>query len=183
MEMKRANPGPLGLAGFGMTTILLNLHNAGYFPVSAVILAMGIFYGGISQVIAGIMEYKNGNTFGMLAFTSYGFFWISLVATWVLPKLGMADATPASFMGWYLAVWGIFSVFMTIGTLKSSKVLTFVFVTLDILFLLLAIRDWTGNELIGHIAGFEGIVCGAAALYLAMAEMIHEKLGTKLLPF
>jgi hypothetical protein len=183
METKHANPGPLGLAGFGMTTILLNIHNAGFFPVSAMIMGMGIFYGGISQVIAGIMEYRNGNTFGMLAFTSYGFFWITLVATWVLPRLGMAEATPAGYMGWFLAAWGLFSIFMTIGTLKSSKVLTFVFVTLDILFLLLAIRDWTGSVVVGRIAGWEGLVCGAAALYLAMAEMIAEKLGSKLLPF
>ena len=128
MEQKLANPGPLGLAGFGMTTILLNIHNAGFFPVSAMIMAMGIFYGGIAQVIAGILEYKRGNTFGTLAFTSYGFFWIALVATWVLPKLGLAEATPAGFMGWFLAVWGVFSVFMTLGTLTGSKVLIFVFV-------------------------------------------------------
>jgi uncharacterized protein len=183
MEQKLTNPGPLGLAGFGMTTILLNIHNAGFFPVSAMIMAMGIFYGGISQVIAGIMEHKRGNTFGTLAFVSYGFFWMTLVATWVLPKLGMAEATPAGFMGWFLAVWGIFSVFMTIGTLKSSKVLIFVFVTLDILFLLLAVHNWSGSVLIGHIAGWEGLVCGSAALYLGMAEMIHEKLGSKVLPY
>ncbi len=183
MEQKLTNPGPLGLAGFGMTTILLNIHNAGFFPVSAMIMAMGIFYGGISQVIAGIMEHKRGNTFGMLAFVSYGFFWMTLVATWVLPKLGMAEATPAGFMGWFLAVWGIFSVFMTIGTLKSSKVLIFVFVTLDILFLLLAVHNWSGSVLIGRIAGWEGLVCGSAALYLGMAEMIHEKLGSKVLPY
>jgi len=183
MEQKRANAGPLGLAGFGMTTILLNIHNAGFFPVSAMIMAMGIFYGGISQVIAGIMEYRNGKTFGAVAFTSYGFFWICLVATWVFPRLGMAEATPAGFMGWFLLLWGVFSMFMTIGTLKSSRVLTFVFVTLDILFVLLAVRDWTGSELIGHIAGWEGMVCGSAALYLAMAELIHEMLGVKVLPF
>jgi succinate-acetate transporter protein len=183
MEQKLTNPGPLGLAGFGMTTILLNIHNAGFFPVSAMIMAMGIFYGGISQVIAGIMEHKRGNTFGTLAFVSYGFFWMTLVATWVLPKLGMAEATPAGFMGWFLAVWGLFSLFMTIGTLKSSKVLIFVFVSLDILFLLLAIHNWTGSVLIGRIAGWEGLVCGASALYLGMAEMIDEKLGRKVLPY
>ncbi|MBU0928256.1 MAG: acetate uptake transporter [Spirochaetes bacterium] len=183
MEQKLANPGPLGLAGFGMTTILLNIHNAGFFPVSAMIMAMGIFYGGIAQVIAGVLEYKKGNTFGTLAFTSYGFFWIALVATWTLPRMGLAEPTPAGYMGWFLAVWAVFSIFMTIGTLKSSKVLTFVFVTLDILFILLALRDWTGSELIGHVAGWEGLVCGSAALYLSMAEMVNEALGTKLLPF
>lgn len=183
METKLANPGPLGLAAFGMTTILLNLHNAGLFPVSAMIMVMGVFFGGTAQVIAGILEFKKGNTFGMLAFISYGFFWIALVGTWVFPKLGFAAAPSAVEMGWFLAVWGLFSVGMTIGTLKASKVLTFVFVTLDVLFLLLVLRDWTGNELIGRIAGWEGIACGASALYLSMAEMLEEKHGKKLLPF
>ncbi len=183
MEQKLANPGPLGLAGFGMTTILLNIHNAGFFPISAMIMAMGIFYGGLAQVIAGILEYKKGNTFGTLAFTSYGFFWIALVATWTLPRLGIAAATPDGYMGWFLFTWAVFSIFMTIGTVKSSKVLIFVFVTLDILFILLAVKDWTGSALIGRLAGWEGIVCGAAALYLAMAEMVNETVGKKLLPF
>ena len=89
-----ANPAPLGLLGFGMTTVLLNIHNAGFFPMSAMILAMGIFYGGIAQVIAGIMEWKKNNTFGTTAFTSYGFFWLSLVALIVMPKMGIAEARP-----------------------------------------------------------------------------------------
>ena len=183
MEQKLANPGPLGLAAFGMTTILLNIHNAGFFPVSAMIMGMGIFYGGVAQVIAGIMEYKKGNTFGTLAFTSYGLFWIALVATWLLPAFGLAESTPLGYMGWFLAIWGVFTTFMTLGTLRSSKVLIFVFVSLALLFFLLAIRDWTGSVLVGHIAGWEGIVCGAAALYLAMAEMLHEQRGEKVLPF
>ncbi|HAP42474.1 MAG: hypothetical protein A2087_02840 [Spirochaetes bacterium GWD1_61_31] len=183
MEPKLANPGPLGLAGFGLTTILLNIHNAGFFPVSAMTMAMGIFMGGFAQIIAGILEYRRGNSFGTVAFIAYGSFWISLVTTWILPKLGMAEPTPPDYMGWYLAVWGIFSVFMTIATLKSSKVLTFVFVTLDILFLLLALYNWTGSKLIGMIAGWEGIVCGAAALYLGMAELVEERLEKRVLPY
>ncbi len=146
-------------------------------------MAMGIFYGGISQVIAGVIEYKKGNTFGTLAFTSYGFFWTALVATWMLPRFGLAEATPTAYMSWFLMIWAVFSIFMTIGTIKSSKVLTFGFVTLDILFILPAVRDWMGSTLIGHIAGWEGIVCGLAAIYLAMAEMLEEKLGLRLLPF
>lgn len=89
-----ANPGPLGLLGFGMTTILLNIHNAGFFPLSSVILSMGIFYGGLAQFIAGLIEYKKGNTFGATAFTSYGMFWISLVGLLFLPTLGQL---PLSF--------------------------------------------------------------------------------------
>ena len=93
-----ANPAPLGLLGFGMTTVLLNLHNAGLIALGSMILAMGIFYGGLAQVIAGIQEWKKNNTFGATAFTSYGMFWLSLVALLFLPKLGLADATTKEAM-------------------------------------------------------------------------------------
>ncbi len=182
MEQKLANPAPLGLMGFGMTTILLNIHNAGFFPLSAMILAMGICYGGIAQVIAGILEFKKGNTFGMTAFVSYGFFWLSLVALIVLPKLGWAEPTPHGFMAWYLVVWGIFTFFMFLGTFKSNKVLQFIFLSLTILFFMLAARDFTGNAAIGTLAGYEGIICGASAFYLAMAEVINEVYDRTVLP-
>ena len=183
--IKYANPGPLGLMGFGMTTVLLNIHNAGFFPISAMILAMGLFYGGSAQVIAGILEFKKGNTFGLTAFTSYGFFWISLVGLLILPELGLGgvtEATPHAFMGWYLTMWGIFTGFMFIGTLRGNKVLQFIFASLTVLFFLLAARDFTGSELIGTIAGYEGIICGLSAIYLAMAEVINEQYGRTVLP-
>src|SRR5476651_2383561 len=97
-----ANPAPLGLFAFGMTTVLLNLHNAGFFPMNSMILAMGIFYGGLAQVIAGIIEAKKNNTFGLTAFTSYGFFWLSLVGLIVMPKLGWTAAPADSAMVAYL---------------------------------------------------------------------------------
>ena len=100
MNEKLANPAPLGLMGFGMTTVLLNIHNAGFMPISAMILAMGLAYGGLAQVIAGILEFKKGNTFGLTAFTSYGFFWISLVFLLLLPKLGLGEAADEFAMGW-----------------------------------------------------------------------------------
>ena len=109
MDGKMANPAPLGLMGFGMTTVLLNLHNAGFFALGSMILAMGIFYGGIAQVIAGILEFRNGNTFGLTAFTSYGLFWISLVFLIVMPGLGWGSASSAAAMGYYLFMWGIFT--------------------------------------------------------------------------
>jgi succinate-acetate transporter protein len=179
-----ANPAPLGLMGFGMTTVLLNIHNAlpTCYPLSAMIVAMGIFYGGMAQIIAGVMEFKKGNTFGLTAFTSYGMFWLSLVGLWILPKLGWAAPTPEHFMGWYLFMWGVFTLFMFLGTLKANRALQFVFGSLVVLFFLLAIRDWTGNKIIAALAGWEGIVCGASAIYLAMAEILNEKLGRTVLP-
>jgi succinate-acetate transporter protein len=179
-----ANPAPLGLMGFGMTTVLLNIHNAGFFPVSAMVLAMGIFYGGIAQIIAGIMEFKKGNTFGTTAFTSYGLFWLTLVALWVIPGTGAPNggATPVAYIGWDLFLWGVFTFFMWFGTFGKNRALQFVFLSLWILFGLLAVRDWTGSALIGTIAGFEGIVCGLSAIYLAMAEVINEARGRTVLP-
>ncbi|MCL2000022.1 MAG: acetate uptake transporter [Planctomycetes bacterium] len=182
-DVKLGNPAPLGLMGFGMTTILLNIHNAGFYPISSVILAMGLFYGGLAQVIAGILEFRKGNTFGLTAFTSYGFFWIALVFTWVLPKIGWAEATPETYMGWFLLLWGVFTFFMLLGTLKGSRVLQFVFASLTFLFILLAIRDFSGNHGVGVLAGWVGIVCGGSAFYLAMAEVLAEQHGRKVLPF
>ncbi|WP_290919083.1 acetate uptake transporter [Halodesulfovibrio sp.] len=182
MRDNLANPAPLGLMGFGMTTVLLNIHNAGFFPISSMILAMGIFYGGIAQVIAGIMEFKKGNTFGTTAFTSYGLFWLSLVALIVMPKLGWAEATPHAYMGCYLVMWGVLTFFLFLGTLKGNFCIKFIFGSLTALFFLLAIRDFTGSALIGTIAGYEGIVCGLSAIYLAMAEVLNEVYDRTVLP-
>ncbi|MDD1702495.1 MAG: acetate uptake transporter [Methanoregula sp.] len=169
-----ANPAPLGLVGFGMTTVLLNLHNAGFFALGSMILAMGIFYGGLAQIIAGIEEWKKNNTFGATAFTSYGLFWLSLVAILVLPKMGLAEASDKTAMAAYLAMWGIFTLVMFIGTLRANRVLQLVFGTLTILFFLLAIGDATGNATITTIAGYEGIVCGFSAIYAGLAQVLNE---------
>jgi succinate-acetate transporter protein len=177
-----ANPAPLGLLAFGMTTVLLNLHNAGVFELSSMILAMGIFYGGLAQVIAGIMEWKKNNTFGLTAFASYGFFWLSLVALIVMPKLGWIDASSTVSMVWYLVMWGIFTFLMFIGTLKLSKALQVVFATLTVLFFLLAIGDATGSSGVKLFAGYEGIFCGASAIYSGIAQVINEVYGKTVLP-
>src|SRR3954463_913192 len=109
-----ANPAPLGLLAFGMTTVLLNLHNAGLFEMNSMILAMGMFYGGLAQIIAGIMESKKNNTFGFTAFVSYGFFWLTLVGLIVLPKLGWIIAPSENGMIAYLIMWGIFTAILFI---------------------------------------------------------------------
>lgn len=177
-----SNPAPLGLLGFGMTTVLLNIHNAGVYPLDSMILGMGIFYGGLAQIIAGIMEWKKGNTFGTTAFTSYGLFWLSLVALIILPKTGLAAPFGLISMGFYFLTWGIFTSIMFIGTLKLNRALQLVFLSLSILFFLLAIRDFTGNTTIGTIAGIEGIVCGLSAIYAGLAQVINEVYKKTVLP-
>lgn len=177
-----ANPAPLGLLGFGMTTILLNLHNAGFFPLDTMILAMGIFYGGVAQVLAGILEWKKNNTFGATAFASYGFFWLTLVALLVLPKMGWGGAPTDQAMGAYLALWGVFTACMYIGTLRLTRSLQFVFLSLTVLFFLLSAGDLSGSKTIKVVAGYEGIVCGASAFYTAIALVLNEAYGRKVLP-
>ena len=129
-----ANPAPLGLCAFGMTTVLLNLHNAGFFELNSMILAMGLFYGGLAQVIAGIIEAKKNNTFGLTAFTSYGFFWLSLVGLILMGKWGWIDKPSDNGMVAYLAIWGLFTFCLFFGTLRLNKALQFVFGSLTILF-------------------------------------------------
>jgi succinate-acetate transporter protein len=181
------NPAPLGLLGFGMTTVLLNCHNAGFFPLNTMILSMGIFYGGIAQVIAGMMEWKKGSTFAGTAFISYGFFWLSLVGFIYLPAMfpavtAIAGPNGAAFAT-YLALWGIFTGFMFIGTFKLSKALQFVFGTLTLLFFLLAfLKAGGGGEGLEHLTGIEGIVCGAAAMYTGLAQVLNELYGKTILP-
>ena len=177
-----ANPAPLGLMGFGMTTVLLNLHNAGFFKLGTMILAMGICYGGMAQVIAGIMEFKKGNTFGTTAFCSYGLFWLSLVVLLVAPKAGWASPPETCAMVAYLFMWGVFTSVMFIATLKLNRALQFVFGSLALLFFLLALGDFTGSPLIKQIAGYEGLICGLSAMYTALAQVLNEVYGRTIAP-
>ncbi len=177
-----ANPSPLGLMAFGMTTVLLNLNNAGIFALGAMILSMGIFYGGLAQVIAGIMEWKKNNTFGTVAFLSFGFFWLSRITLIVMPKMGWAAAPEASAMVAYFSIWGLFTLIMFIGTLKISRALQVVFATLTLLFILLALREATGNATIAIIAGYVGIICGFSAIYTSLAQMWNEIYGKSIVP-
>ncbi len=176
-----SNPAPLGLLGFGLTTVLLNFTNAGLIPFSSIILSMGIFYGGLAQVIAGIMEYKKGNTFGQTAFISYGFFWISLVGLLWLPKAGF-DSPTNSGMALYLGLWGLFTFGMFIASLTHNFITKFIFGSLTILFVLLALGHITGNSSITVFAGYEGIICGLSAIYSALAQVINESYGRSVLP-
>ncbi len=181
-----ANPAPLGLMGFGLTTVLLNIHNAGFIGISSMILAMGVFYGGVAQIIAGIMEWKKNNSFGTLAFTSYGLFWLSLVGVWLIPSMfpdnELAVAASKLAMAWYFVAWGVFTGYMFLGTLKLNRALQVVFGLLTILFFLLAIRDFGGGAIWGKIAGWEGIVTGLAAIYTAAAQTLNEVYKRVILP-
>ncbi len=175
-----ANPAPLGLLAFGMTTVLLNMANAGWFGMSAMILSMGIFYGGMAQIFAGWMEWKKGNTFGTVAFTSYGLFWLSLVFIIVGPGLKLG-AAPAGMIE-YLFMWGLFTFCLWIAPLNHNRALQVVFFTLFVLFWLLALGDATGNATLKTFTGYEGIFCGFSAIYLGIAQVLNDAYGHTVLP-
>ena len=178
-----ANPAPLGLLGFGMTTVLLNLHNAGVYELNSMILAMGICYGGLAQIIAGAMEWKKNNTFGATAFTSYGLFWLTLVVLVLLPKTGWIGAADENAMAAYLACWGVFTGVMFIGTLRLNRALQFVFLSLTVLFFLLAYGEVGGvGSGFKHFTGYEGIICGLSAIYTGLAQVLNELYGKIVLP-
>jgi len=177
-EVQWANPGALGLAGFGLNTILLQIHNIGLID-SVLPLIYGFFWGGIAQVIAGIIDARRGDTFGLTAFTSYGLFWIGLSFAFLLEWTGVV-ALDGPGLAWLCIAWGIFTGYMTIGTFKISRVHIFVFASLTVLFFLLAAHFYVGLPAI--IPGIEGLFCGAAAAYGSAAVVLHDKFGRWVLP-
>jgi uncharacterized protein len=185
MQMKdtTANPAPLGLLAFGMTTVLLNLSNAGFYDLNSMVLAMGIFYGGLAQVIAGAMEWKKNNTFGTTAFTSYGMFWLTFVGLVLLPKTGAIGGPDDNAKAAYLVCWGVFTGVMFIGTLRLNRALQFIFLSLTILFFLLAYGEVGGvGPGFKHFTGYEGIVCGLSAMYAGLAQVLNELARRTVLP-
>ncbi len=182
MAQKLANPGPLGLGAFALTTFVLNVHNAGLADIGAA-LPLGLFYGGLAQLIAGFLEFRTGNTFGMTAFASYGAFWISLAGMVLMEMHNIMPAAAAK--GWLLTTlvaWTIFTFVMWIGTFRHNKALVWVFSTLLVLFILLDVGVYTGSARITHIAGWEGIFCALTAWYLMAAIILNEAFGRTVLP-
>ncbi len=182
-----ANPAPLGLAGFGLTTVLLSSINAGLLAgdpasLTAVVVPLAFAYGGVAQLFAGMMEFKNGNTFGMVAFTSYGLFWWwyafllwTVGAGWIKPPAPNA-------LGFTLFLWGVFTLYMWISTFRTNFVLWSIFLLLWITFFLLAGGDM-GMGLGWHTAGgWVGLITGIDALYLSFAEVTNATFKRIVMP-
>jgi len=182
LSEKLANPAPLGLAGFGLTTLVLNVVNADIVSSESMgmVLPLGLLYGGLAQFLAGMWEAKKGNTFGLTAFGSFGAFWMALGVMLILESTEVVSKVPPSGMSVFLVAWGLFTAFMTVGTLKISRALQVVFVTLTVLFFLLAAGEH--NETVMRIAGAVGLVCAGSALYASAATLINETWGRQVLP-
>mmetsp|Transcript_42248 Transcript_42248/g.63833 ORF Transcript_42248/g.63833 Transcript_42248/m.63833 type:complete len:200 (+) Transcript_42248:101-700(+) len=182
MAGKIANPAPLGLFGFGLTTVLLNFENAGISNKALLnlVLSHGFFYGGLAQFCAGMWEFKTGNTFGATAFTSYGAFWISLAAFIWGHEGGLFAMAGQIDMFLYFATWGVLSAGLWLITFRISKALVFVFGSLVLLFALLAIGEY--STAVHKIAGYVGLVCGGSAIYTGYATVLNETWKGNFLP-
>jgi succinate-acetate transporter protein len=179
--MKLANPAPLGLTGFALTTWMLSLVNAGYYTGTSVplVLATAFAFGGTAQFFAGLMEMPRGNTFGFVAFCSYGAFWWTFAL--FVEFFGPANV-PAGFVGWWLAAWGVFSLAMFVGSLALNRALQAIFFVLVITFFLLAGADLFGVPALKMAGGYMGLLTALLAFYLAAAEIINETHGHTVLP-
>lgn len=173
-----ANPGALGLAGFGLNTILLQIHNIGWID-STLPIIYGFFWGGMAQIIAGLIDARRRDTFGLTAFTSYGLFWMGLSFSFLLQWLGLVTLDNSG-LAWMFVCWGIFTAYMTIGTFKMSYMHVFVFSTLTILFFLLAAHFF--GILPAIVPGVVGIICGGAAVYGSAAVVLNAKYERELFP-
>lgn len=162
---------------------MLSLSNAGFFKLGPAILTMGLFFGGIAQVIAGLMEWKKGNTFGMTIFCSFGFFWIVVIMTILAPTVGLwSSPEGAQGMAWLFFIWGIFTVYLLIGTLRTNRAMQITVAALTIVLFLLSASDGFGNADLKVLAGFIGLIAGAGAVYMAASQVLAETLGRDVLP-
>lgn len=180
---KIANPGPLGLLGFGLTTCVLSSVNAGLLPpeAGAVVVPLAFAYGGIAQIIAGILEFKVGNTFGMVAFTSYGlFWWWFALLKWTIGA-GWLKAPPASAVAVTLLMWGILTFLLWIVTFRINKAVFSIFLLLWITFLLLAVGDF-GYPAVGKLGGYLGLLTGIDAILVAFIEVLNAVAGKVVVP-
>jgi succinate-acetate transporter protein len=179
---KTVNPGPLGLAGFGLTTVVLSCVNAGILPPAAVaaVVPLAFAYGGVAQLIAGVLEFKTGNTFGMVAFTSYGLFWWWFVFMKWTVGAGWLQAPPASAVAVTLLMWGVFTFLLWIVSFRLSKGVWSVFLLLWITFFFLAGGDFgyiIGSWNCGKVGGYLGLLTGIDALIVAFIEVLNATAG------
>jgi len=176
-----ADPAALGLGAFGMSTFLLSFSNAGIFPGAAMaVLGLGLFYGGIAQIIAGIWEFVQANTFGALAFISYGAFWLAY--WWTVTTPGIAAKAGPGGMGTFLALWAVFTAFMVVPCTRISLLLTVLFSAAAVTFVLLSIGAYAASGIVTRFAGYTGFVVGILGLYGCFASVVNATWHRSVIP-
>jgi len=182
MQMeKQANPAVLGLLAYGMTTVLLSLANSGIIPFDGMIISMALLFGGAAQTLVASMLFKLGDTFGVVAFGGYSFLWLSFgllnlgsfIEWWTVSSVAI---------GFYLVVWMIFTLFLVFASMVAPKVLTIILMLTVVLLGSLGISNLTGNPALALFGGYEGILTGALAMYMAFAVLLNEMWGKQVLP-
>jgi succinate-acetate transporter protein len=187
-----ADPAPLGLAGFGISTLLLSLINAGILGTTAGggalklgVMAVALTFGGLAQFVAGMWAFKRGNTFAATAFTSYGAFWFSfylLVFVFVPQMKGASTADVTTFLGTYLLAWGLFTAYMFLASLAGARAVQAVFLLLTITFVLLALGFFANSDTLGKVGGYAGLLTAIAALYASFADVTNANFKRRVLP-
>jgi succinate-acetate transporter protein len=179
-----ANPAPLGLAAFALTTFVLSMFNAGLVSAGGepIVFGLALAYGGLAQVLAGMWEFKTGNTFGATAFTSYGAFWLSFWAFVQFFEKSIPKADVGHAVGLYLIAWGIFTAYMFIASLRTTGAVALVFLLLTVTFIVLGIGDSGGNESITKLGGWIGLATALAAWYASFAQVANATFGRDILP-
>ena len=179
-----ADPGPLGLAAFALTTFVLSMFNSELVGKGGepVVLGLALAYGGVAQVLAGMWEFRTGNTFGAVAFTSFGAFWLSL---WALDAFFASEIPAADLghaVGLYLWAWGIFTTYMFVASLRTTGAIALVFFLLAITFILLGIGNSGGDTDIVKWGGYLGIATAIAAWYASFAAVVNSTFGRTVAP-
>jgi uncharacterized protein len=180
-DVKLGNPAVVGLAGFGLTTLVLQFHNVGWMPSIGPVVWLGLIFGGLAQLIAGLQEQKTGNNFGYCAFTSYGAFWIALALMLIANKYDLYKAGHEE-IGWFLLAWTLFTAILWIGSLRIHGAMAFTFTTLLAGFILLDVAHFTTLTQATAWAGYDLIVCALAAWYMMARIILNEIYGRELLP-
>jgi succinate-acetate transporter protein len=179
-----ADPGPLGLAAFALTTFVLSMFNSGLVSDKGepIVFALALTYGGIAQFVAGLWEFRTGNTFGAVAFCSYGAFWLSF---WAYVQFYAADIPAADAghaVGLYLIAWGIFTAYMFVASLRTTVAVAAVFILLAITFIVLGIGDAGAHPNITKLGGYLGLVTAVVAWYASFAVVVNSTFGRVVLP-
>ena len=179
-----ADPAPLGLAAFALTTFVLSMFNAGLVGKQGepIVLGLALAYGGTAQLLAGMWEFRKGNTFGATAFSSYGAFWISFWAYVAFFAEKVPEANRGSAVGLYLIAWGIFTTYMWVASFRTTAAVSLVFLLLAITFFVLGIGDAGGNDTISKLGGWLGLATAVAAWYASFAGVTNVTFGRELLP-
>jgi succinate-acetate transporter protein len=177
-----ADPAPLGLAAFALTTFVLSLANAGVWPATGAAVALAVAYGGLTQLLAGMWEFKRNNTFGATAFSSYGAFWIAYFVFVMFVAKTLPAGDVASTVGTFLLAWGIFTLYMTVASLRVSAAIVVVFVLLTVTFFLLAVGAYDGSAGWTKAGGWLGVATAAAAWYASFAGVVNSTFKRVVMP-